>query len=707
MPKPAADDFGSSSQDSGLYSLGSSQSGVIEVVDDLDWFAIDIDSSSVGSDVTLTIRSDFGRPDRRLDLAALLLAADGLTVLPVLVEEDQATGALTLTWTPQEAGRYFLQIGADPAATADSNKTGSYAISSTVGPGGGDPPPPAITYGLQLVDELSPSQLETGASFAFVVSRQASDPSALIAETLELALLAETAGLSESDFVQPFPQVVSFAPGESELTLTVDVLDDDTVESDESFRLDLRRSGLSVALSEVLTVENDDASSVNPLDDANQHRAWGQHNTGQIIGYYSDGSPAQGKVDADTDWYEAYLSSSDGVRIKVGVIDSGARVGHEDLGDIKGYDFIRGDSTPNDENGHGTHVQGTIAALDNSVGVVGYDPRADVYTYKAGDRRGSLPGSAILAALDRGISDGIQIYNCSYGSYTYSSVFYSAYQKVQNSGALVFAAAGNGDRNGRGYDSKLNPHYPSSYDLDGIVSVAASDFEDRLAGFSDYGDYVDLAAPGLNIYSTTNDGAYGFNSGTSMASPGAAGAASLLWSQNPGLTAAQVKRILMDSVDPISGLPVVSGGRLNVNNALAMASADYVGSFASLDGFSSFGASDGAVVAGSGGFVERAGGAVPSAARVARDEIVGNGVILALLNPRRLDALTRVREQRRQGVGPFAAIDQITTYKNLPGIVSFQVDKDLSVRRQLGLAAAFQNSALIDVAHADFNHFLI
>lgn len=707
MPKPgsgpAADDYGSSVSSFGLYSLGGALGGVIEEIGDRDWFQINVDPSQVGSTITIELSAASGKPNQRLDVFAALLDSEGMSLPSGAfgAAPDSANNRFTITWSPVASGKYFLDVGASSAAATDAQKTGSYSIASTVVPGEGPPPePPATTYQVGLAAGQASSQLEAGAAFNLVVTREGDVSSA---EALSLDFIAETSGLDADDFGNSFPLVIDFSAGASQVEVAINIKNDSLSEADESFRLALKKGGQEVASSDVLTIQNDDIAAADPSNDAAQYRAWGQHNTGQAIGYYSDGSAAQGSPDADTDWLEAYQRTNGGGVIKVGVIDSGARIGHEDLGPIKGYDFIRNDSTPNDENGHGTHVQGTIAAMDNAVGVVGYNPKADVYTYKAGDRRGSLPGSAILAALDRGVQDGIKIYNCSYGSYSYSSTFYNAYKTVQDSGALIFAAAGNGAK-----DSSINPHYPSAYDLPGIVSVAATDFNDRLATFSDYGDKVDLAAPGVNIYSTTYDGGYGFKSGTSMASPAAAGAASMLWAQNPNLTAAQVKQLLMQSVDPISGLRVFSSGRLNINNALDLAAAS------GLAGFESFASGAGGLSSGAGvatlsaGPVARGGGTVVSApSRLDPDEIIGDGVILAALNPGRLNALSRIRAKVRKGVGPFAAIDRIDVYKNLSGIVAFKVDGSLSVTKQAALASSLQGSSLVKTAELDFNHFLI
>ncbi len=129
------------------------------------------------------------------------------------------------------------------------------------------------------------------------------------------------------------------------------------------------------------------------------------------------------------------------------------------------------------------------------------------------------------------------------------------------------AAAGNEDK-----DTDTQPHYPSSYDLDNIVAIAATDHNDQKASFSNFGKRsVDLGAPGDDIYSTVPGGSYGFLSGTSMASPHVAGAAALLLADAPDLTNMEVKWRLLKGTDPI-GLQVLTGGRLNAYNSLKLVS---------------------------------------------------------------------------------------------------------------------------------------
>ncbi|NQU08636.1 MAG: S8 family serine peptidase, partial [Candidatus Abyssubacteria bacterium] len=155
-----------------------------------------------------------------------------------------------------------------------------------------------------------------------------------------------------------------------------------------------------------------------------------------------------------------------------------------------------------------------------------------------------------------------------------------AIQATHAAGMLFIAAAGND-----GTNNDVIPHYPSSYDVANIVAVAATDHNDNLASFSCYGaTSVDLSAPGVAILSTTPGNTYSSFQGTSMATPHVAGAAALLWANDPALTNLDVKEMLMATVDPVPGLAgrVVTGGRLNVYNALTC-SPDVVNFIVSLD----------------------------------------------------------------------------------------------------------------------------
>lgn len=221
-----------------------------------------------------------------------------------------------------------------------------------------------------------------------------------------------------------------------------------------------------------------------------------------------------------------HATNNTGAGVKVAVIDSGIDYNHPDLNANYegGYDFVNRDIDPMDDNGHGTHVAGIIAAKDDGAGVVGVAPGARIYALKVLGANGSGSYSDIIAALQWSVDNGIQVTNNSYGSAkdpgaTVKEAFDNAYL----AGVLSVAAAGNsGNPRGKGD----NVIYPARYAS--VIAVAATDSSDNRAGFSSTGPDVELAAPGVAINSTLPGGLYGSLSGTSMASPHVAGTAALV-----------------------------------------------------------------------------------------------------------------------------------------------------------------------------------
>jgi subtilisin family serine protease len=319
---------------------------------------------------------------------------------------------------------------------------------------------------------------------------------------------------------------------------------------------------------------------------------WGLENVGQ------DG----GLIDADIDVEQAWEITTGTPETVVAVIDTGVRVTHNDLikqiwtnsdeipnngvdddndgyvDNYKGVDFYNNDGDPNDVHGHGTHCSGTIAASANDDSPhAGVAFNATILPCKVGDF--GMPHSAIIAAIEFCVSEGVGIANCSYGGYFPSQASYDAYAAAGAEGLIFLVAAGN-DAN----DNDSLPAFPCSYDLECIVSVAATDRDDDITGFSNYGETaVDLGAPGLEIFSCTssNDQSYESWAGTSMAAPHVSGVVALMRSLRPDWTVLQIREKLLASVDPIESLDgkTVTGGRLNAANAVAN-----MGSFGAPDG---------------------------------------------------------------------------------------------------------------------------
>ena len=231
-------------------------------------------------------------------------------------------------------------------------------------------------------------------------------------------------------------------------------------------------------------------------NDTNYNNLWGLHNTGQTV------NSTAGTSDADMDAPEAWNLNTGSASVTVAVLDSGIATNHPDLSAnlVAGYDFIDSDSTPEDVNSHGTHVAGIIGAVgNNSTGVSGINWNVKIMPLKISGEAGTISSSNLITALNYAVANGAKIVNMSLGFSSYSAAQYSALSDAQDAGVLVVAAAGNDSTNN---DSGTHS-YPSDYDLDNIISVAATDQNDNLASFSNYGiTSVDVAAPGVNIYST-------------------------------------------------------------------------------------------------------------------------------------------------------------------------------------------------------------
>lgn len=221
-----------------------------------------------------------------------------------------------------------------------------------------------------------------------------------------------------------------------------------------------------------------------------------------------------------------HASVNKGTGVRVAVIDSGVDYTHPDLlGRVAGgYDFVNGDTDPMDDNGHGTHVAGTVAALDDDIGVVGVGPEVSIYALKVLNSNGSGYWSDIIAALDWAVLNGVQVTNNSYGSgQNPGGVVEAAFNSAEAAGLFHAAAAGNsGNCGGKGN----NVGYPARYAS--VVAVAATNKDDTRPCFSSTGDSVELAAPGVSINSTKLGGGYIEFNGTSMASPHVAGTAALV-----------------------------------------------------------------------------------------------------------------------------------------------------------------------------------
>lgn len=339
----------------------------------------------------------------------------------------------------------------------------------------------------------------------------------------------------------------------------------------------------------VISVEPNYRLSVDVVpDDPSFDQLWGMDN------------PNDHDIDAPEAW-DLTTGSGDMV---IGVIDTGVDYNHEDLAqniwvnpvecpagrgtcvedgvdddgngyidDFYGWDFINNDNDPMDDNSHGTHVAGTIAAVgNNATGVVGVNWNAQIMALKFLGGSGSGYLSDAVEAIDyatmmkRDYGINIRLTNNSWGGGGYSQSMHDAISASRSADMLFVAAAGNDARN-----NDSSPAYPASYNLNNILSVASTTSSDGLSSFSNYGSStVDLGAPGSSIYSTIPNNRYGTKSGTSMASPHVAGVAALAWGIAPSATYGQVRSAVLGGVDPVPALTgkTTTGGRLNAIKTL-------------------------------------------------------------------------------------------------------------------------------------------
>ncbi len=301
--------------------------------------------------------------------------------------------------------------------------------------------------------------------------------------------------------------------------------------------------------------------------------------------------------DTDIDMPEAWNKKTDSSNVVVAVVDTGVDYNHEDLkrniwenkkectgrkgvdddgngyvDDCHGWNAVNDNGNPYDDNGHGTHVAGIIGAVgNNGKGVSGVNWHVKILPLKFMDSSGRGRTSDaiecieyILDNIKKGVN--IKVVNASWGSYQRSKALYDAIKKLKDNDVLFVAAAGN-DKNNN--DEK--PFYPASYNLDNIISVAATDKDDNLADFSNYGqNSVDVAAPGVSILSTYPDNRYKYMSGTSMATPFVSGLSAFVWSYKESFSYEDVKSAIEKNVDKLSSLEglVKTGGRINAEKTM-------------------------------------------------------------------------------------------------------------------------------------------
>ncbi len=313
---------------------------------------------------------------------------------------------------------------------------------------------------------------------------------------------------------------------------------------------------------------------VHALNDPNdfyyqQGNLWSLKNTGQ-----NGGTPG-----ADIHASVAWSIATDASSVTVAVVDTGVRYTHQDLAanmwantdGTHGINVVAGNNNPWDDYGHGSHVAGIIGAVgNNSVGVVGVCWRTKIMACKFLDSSGNGTTSGAVTCIDYARQHGAKVINASWGSFTFTSqALHDAIASARDADIIFVAAAGNS-----GANNDVTPLYPASYsDLDNVVSVAATDHNDSLPSWSDYGaTNVSLAAPGTPIYSCWNgsDSDYEYDSGTSMACAHVTGAVALLRAYYPSENHRQIIQQILNGTDPLPSLvgKCKSGGRLDLAKAL-------------------------------------------------------------------------------------------------------------------------------------------
>lgn len=264
------------------------------------------------------------------------------------------------------------------------------------------------------------------------------------------------------------------------------------------------------------------------------------------------------------DAVEAWDIETGSSRIMVGLLDTGVDYNHEDLKGriVKGPNFVNEGSDPMDDQGHGTHIAGIIAARgNNGKGVAGLCWSCQVMAIKVADVSGASTNAWIAQGLVYAVNHGTQIVNLSLGGFDPSKTLEQAVRYANSRNVVLVAAIGN--------ESTSQAVYPAAYP--GVIAVGATDVNGGRASFSNFGDYLFLMAPGVSILSTYRGNSYQGLSGTSMSAGFISGVAALILSKNPSLSSSQVRRILAASTDDLGTFgkdPETGYGKINAYKAL-------------------------------------------------------------------------------------------------------------------------------------------
>ncbi len=308
-------------------------------------------------------------------------------------------------------------------------------------------------------------------------------------------------------------------------------------------------------------------------DDPEFSSQWHLDNIGQTGGTFDT------DIDAPEAW-EIQKGSSD---IIIAICDSGVDYTHPDLADniwnntdeivngfdsdgngfiddIRGWDFINNDNDPMDDLWHGTRCAGIACAVsNNNLGVAGVCWNCKIMPIKMIDSEGWETDEAAANGIIYAVNNGADIISMSWGGLPSYPLTEDALNYAASNGVILIAAAGNSDSNA--------DFYPAGFD--NVISVAATDNEDKKFRHSNWGDWIDIAAPGDEIYTTTINGDYDFLSATSAATPIVAGVAGLILSRSNRLSPSEVKSIICENVDPYDSEYYIGTGRVNAYKALS------------------------------------------------------------------------------------------------------------------------------------------
>ncbi len=260
---------------------------------------------------------------------------------------------------------------------------------------------------------------------------------------------------------------------------------------------------------------------------------------------------------------KAHAAGVTGSGVKVAILDTGIDANHVDLNVKGGASFVSGE--PNalqDGNGHGTHVAGTVAALNNTTGVLGVAYNADLYAVKVLSASGSGTLSGIAQGIEWSIANGMNVINMSLGGSSGSSALQQACDNAYARGIVVIAAAGNSGSKGK----QNTIGYPARYSS--VIAVGAVDSNNNRASFSSVGNELEVMAPGVSVLSTTPGNNYAAFNGTSMASPHVAGAAALIKAKYPSMTNVQIRERLKNTATNLGDPFFYGKGVINVESAL-------------------------------------------------------------------------------------------------------------------------------------------